>query len=101
MTRIRCCACTRRTSELDPFDEETIKLANPALDIFMNSKEVLAMAADAKRMPARQAEYENLVLNRRVETANPFVSTLAWKDCGGEVADLTECRSMVGWIYRA
>ena len=39
-------------------------------------------------MPARQAEYENLVLNRRVETANPFVSTLAWKDCGGEVADL-------------
>jgi phage terminase large subunit-like protein len=74
--------------ELDPFDEETIKLANPALDVFMNRKEVLAMAQDAKRMPARQAEYENLVLNRRVETANPFVSTLAWKDCGGEVADL-------------
>ena len=32
--------------ELDPFDEETIKLANPALDVFMNRKEVLAMAAD-------------------------------------------------------
>ena len=74
--------------DLDPFAEETIKLANPALDVFMNRKEVLAMAADAKRMPARQAEYENLVLNRRVETANPFVSTLAWKECGGEVADL-------------
>ena len=40
--------------ELDPFEEETIKLANPALDIFMNRKEVLAMAQDAKRMPARE-----------------------------------------------
>ena len=40
--------------ELDPFDEETIKLANPALDVFMNRKEVLAMAQDAKRMPARE-----------------------------------------------
>jgi phage terminase large subunit-like protein len=74
--------------DLNPFDEETIKLANPALDVFMNKKEVKAMAEDARRMPARQAEYENLVLNRRVETANPFVSTLAWKDCGGDVADL-------------
>jgi len=46
------------------------------------------MAEDARRMPARQAEYENLVLNRRVETANPFVSQLAWRDCGGEVGDL-------------
>lgn len=74
--------------ELDPFAEETIKLANPALDVFMNRKEVLAMAADAKRMPARQAEYENLVLNRRVETENPFVSQLLWNECAGEVADL-------------
>jgi len=74
--------------ELDPFSLEAIEAANPALHVFMNKKEVLAMAADAKRMPARQAEYENLVLNRRVETANPFVSQLAWRDCGGAVADL-------------
>ena len=26
------------------------------------------MAADAKRMPAREAEYRNLVLNQRIET---------------------------------
>jgi hypothetical protein len=30
----------------------------------MNQREVLAMAQDASRMPSRQAEYENLVLNR-------------------------------------
>ena len=41
---------------LDPFAEETIRLANPAFDAFMNQREVLAMAADAKRMPAREAE---------------------------------------------
>ena len=46
--------------EPDPFAEETIKLANPAFDSFMNAKEVLAMAADAKRMPAREAEFRNL-----------------------------------------
>lgn len=43
------------------------------------------MARDAQRMPARQAEFENLVLNRRVESNNPFISPYAWKACGGEV----------------
>ena len=35
--------------ELDPFGEEAIRAANPALDSFMNKREVLAMAADAAR----------------------------------------------------
>jgi phage terminase large subunit-like protein len=72
----------------DAFSEEAIRAANPAFDHFQNQKEVLAMAADAKRMPARQAEYENLILNRRVEINNPFVSTALWRACNGEVADL-------------
>ena len=41
----------------------------------MNAREVLAMAADAKRMPAREVEYRNLVLNQRVETNNPFIAS--------------------------
>ena len=48
--------------ELDPFSEEAIRAANPALDTFMNKREVLAMAADAQRMPARENEYRNLDL---------------------------------------
>jgi phage terminase large subunit-like protein len=72
-------------SELDPFSEEAIRAANPAFDIFMNKKEVLAMAEDARRMPARQSEYENLVLNRRVESASPFISRELWKSCGDPV----------------
>jgi phage terminase large subunit-like protein len=74
----------------DPFTEAAIRAANPAVEIFMNKDEVLSMAANARRMPARQAEFENLVLNRRVETNNPFVSAPLWRACGGEVADLTD-----------
>jgi len=72
----------------DPFIEATIRKANPAFDAFMNKREVLAMAADAKRMPARESEYRNLVLNQRVEFLNPFVSRSVWQGCGGPVADL-------------
>ena len=57
--------------ELDPFSEEAIRAANPALDAFMNKREVLAMANDAMRMPSRENEYRNLVLNQRVESSIP------------------------------
>jgi phage terminase large subunit-like protein len=99
--------------ELDPFDEAAIRMANPAFGTFLNAREVLAMANDAKRMPARQAEFENLILNRRIESTNAFVSPAIWKACsepvgsldgltlyGGldlsEVADLTAL-VLIGW----
>jgi phage terminase large subunit-like protein len=74
--------------ELDPFDEATIRLANPAFGTFLNPREVLAMAQDAKRMPAREAQYRNLILNQRVEVNNPFVSLSAWTACGDPPAPL-------------
>ena len=64
--------------ELDTFSVEAVRAANPAFDVFMNQSEVLAMAENARRMPSRQAEYENLVLNRRVEASNPFISRGIW-----------------------
>jgi phage terminase large subunit-like protein len=73
----------------DPFSEEAIRAANPGFAAgIMNCREVLSMAENARRMPARQAEYENLVLNRRVQANNPFVSQTAWKAGSGVVADL-------------
>jgi phage terminase large subunit-like protein len=80
--------------ELDPFDEATIKLANPAYGTFLNPREVLDMAAAARRMPARQAEYENLILNRRVEATNMFVSPAVWRACAeqpGPPTGMTLC----------
>lgn len=69
--------------DLPPFGEDAIRAANPAFDVFMNKAEVLAMAENARRMPSRQAEYENLVLNRRVEASNPFISRGVWMQNAG------------------
>jgi len=68
--------------ELDPFNEATIKLANPAFGDFLNATEVMAMAEDAKRMPARESEFRNLVLNQRVTVSSPFVTKMLWDKCG-------------------
>lgn len=74
-------------SDLDPFSEEAIRAANPAFDLFMNQQAVLDMMENAKAMPSRQAEYENLVLNRRVEMNSPFISRAIWNLCGDPVAE--------------
>jgi len=70
--------------DLHPFGEEAIKAANPAFGDFLNATEVLGMAADAERMPSRQSEYENLILNRRVEASAPFLSRQWWIACNAE-----------------
>jgi len=82
----------------DPFEEETIAKANPALGIFMNKSEVLAMAEDARRLPAREAEFRNLVLNQRVEASNPFVTPSVWKSCGGTVLPFASTTPLYGGL---
>jgi phage terminase large subunit-like protein len=72
--------------EADPFEEATIRQANPAFGDFLNATEVLAMAEDARRMPSRESEYRNLVLNQRVERNTPFISKTVWQENGGPVA---------------
>lgn len=71
--------------ELDPFTVKAIRQANPAYGDFQNADEVKAMAADAKRMPARENEYRNLVLNQRVAATDPAISKSVWDACAGEV----------------
>jgi phage terminase large subunit-like protein len=73
--------------EADPFDVETIKQANPAFGDFQSADEVKAMAEDARRMPSRENEYRNLILNQRVDRTTPFVSKTIWQANGGEVSD--------------
>jgi phage terminase large subunit-like protein len=83
--------------DADPFDEQTIRLANPAYDVFMNTREVMSMASDAKRMPAREAAFRNLVLNQRVEAEEPFLAAAQWNACSGAPADL-EGREVYGGL---
>ena len=77
--------------DLDPFSEEAIKQANPFFGDFQNAEEVKAMAEDARRMPSREAEYRNLVLNQRVEASNPFVSKNVWMANTGNPQPLDVC----------
>lgn len=73
----------------DLFAIETIRQANPALGNFLNPEEVLTMADAARRMPAREAAFQDLILNQRVEAHSPFLTPSQWKACGdGDVADL-------------
>jgi phage terminase large subunit-like protein len=82
------CSLYTAPPDADPFDIKTIKLANPALGNFQNPDEVVQMAADARRMPAREAAYRRLVLNQRVEASSPFITPQQWKACAGAPVDL-------------
>lgn len=64
--------------DLDPFSEDAIRAANPAYGDFQNAEEVLAMAEDARRMPSRESEFRNLILNQRVSADAPFIPSSIW-----------------------
>lgn len=70
--------------DAEPFEVESIKLANPAFGDFQNPDEVLGQAATAKEMPSAENAYRNLILNQRVNMANPFVSRAVWEANAGE-----------------
>jgi phage terminase large subunit-like protein len=84
--------------DLDPFSEAAIRAANPAFGDFQNATETLAMAEDARRMPSRESEYRNLILNQRVDMSAPFVSSTVWKACGGPVVDEFEGLPVFGGL---
>lgn len=99
-------------TDLDPFSEEAIRAANPAFGDFQNAAEVLAMAEDARRMPSREAEYRNLVLNQRVEAHSPFISRAVWETNRGEPddfkglpvyggLDLSQCSDLTALVLEA
>ena len=80
--------CTVMTAPIDadPFAEETIRQANPAFGDFLNAVEVMSQAESARRLPSAEASFRNLILNQRVEVADPFISKKDWQTCGGEIA---------------
>lgn len=69
--------------DIDPFSDKAIRQANPHFCEFMNRDEVRSQAESARRMPAREAAYRNLVLNQRVRVTNTFITQSVW-DAGQE-----------------
>jgi len=83
---------------LDPFSLDAMKAANPAFGDFLNPEEVQRQSESAKRMPAREAAYRNLVLNQRVNMVNPLISRTVWERNGDEPSPeaLDECQTWIG-----
>lgn len=73
--------------DLDPFSDEAIKQANPAVGDFLNFKEVRKQAANAKAIPSQESLYRNYTLNQRVDRNTPFISRAIWQANGGEVTE--------------
>lgn len=75
------------SEDIDPFSVKAIRQANPAYGDFLNADEVKDQAASAKRMPAREAAYRNLILNQRVNQESPFIPRNVWNSCSGDVSE--------------
>lgn len=84
--------------DLDPFSDEAIKAANPAFGDFQNAQETRAMAEDARRMPSRENEYRNLILNQRVDASAPFISQGVFQGCAGDTIDDLAGRVVFGGL---
>lgn len=69
--------------KLDPFSEEAMRQANPALGDFLRLESLQEKAQRARRMPSAEATYRNFNLNQRVDPTQPLVSRIAWAACGG------------------
>lgn len=71
--------------EADPWSPETWALANPALGDFRSLDDVARQAAQARRIPSKEAAFRNLILNQRVAAETRFLPLSEWQACGGPV----------------
>lgn len=71
--------------DADPWSPETWKLANPALGDFRSLEDVARQAAQAQRIPSKEAAFKNLILNMRVAAETKFLPLSEWKACGADL----------------
>ena len=71
--------------DADIFDEETWFACNEALGKFLDLNEFRAQASQAQRLPSFRAKFENLRLNRRIDSNVQFISDPDWMQCVGPI----------------
>jgi len=71
--------------DADPWSPETWKLANPALGDFRSLEDVARQAAQAQRIPSKEAAFKNLILNMRIAAETKFLPLSEWKACGADL----------------
>lgn len=64
--------------DADLLDEAAWSAANPALGDFLSLDEVRRQAEQAKRMPAKEPAFRNLILNQRISGERHFVTAAEW-----------------------
>ncbi|TAN64425.1 MAG: terminase large subunit [Magnetospirillum sp.] len=74
------------TTDADPWDEATWRACNPALGDFRSLEEMRTYAAQARRIPAREATFRNLYLNQPVDADERFIPAAEWDACAGIVS---------------
>lgn len=72
------CVLHTAPPEADPFVEETWRMANPALGVFRSLEDVRGLADQARRIPAKEASFRNLVLNQRIDANAHWLSAPVW-----------------------
>lgn len=65
----------------DPWDPATWEKANPALGDFLSLEQVERMAMQAQRIPSKEADFRNKVLNQRIDGTVRFIAAREWNDC--------------------
>jgi len=72
----------------DPWDPATWEKANPALGDFLSLEQVERMAMQAQRIPSKEADFRNKVLNQRIDGTVRFIAAREWNDCNlGKIVD--------------
>ena len=74
---------------MDPWSEEAWRAANPALGDFRSLSDVARQAAQARRIPTKEAAFRNLILNQRVAAETRFLSAAEWRACSEAVDPAT------------
>lgn len=72
-------------NDADPWAPETWAMANPALGDFRSLDDVARQAAQAQRIPSKEAAFKNLILNMRVAAETKFLPLSEWKACGADL----------------
>jgi phage terminase large subunit-like protein len=66
-------------AECDLSDKKAWRAANPAMGVFRSEADVADFAAQAARLPAKEASFRWLYLNQRVQANSRFMNRAEWE----------------------
>lgn len=91
-----CAVIYEAAADADPWDEATWYACNPALGDFRSLQEMRTSAAQARRIPAREATFRNLYLNQPVDSDTRFIPAVEWDGCKGDI-DIASLKGRPCW----